>query len=374
MRSILVVSLVCAFPAWAEPNQQATDLLRKGRAAEAKGKHADAAAALEAAAKLTPEDPAVLAELGWVDFELHDLTAAEMNTRGAVGRLPLVTDDLFRNDKTNALRGAALYNLGQILEARANKEGAIVAYSDSLKARTNPVVSARLRKLDPAAADAADPLRPTAMQGPFASVGEFCKKVAAPGSSIGGDDADCRCGEALANEGAKKLSRGFDDIAVFPRHGCADGVDQELDVAVKHGRSWYVTAVGTGTVNDGSGHCGQAEWHFAGVTFQPLASGGAIARVEYATSGSCSHLANEWGWDNRSVVAIGIGPSDKPSATPDIAEKLVDTDGGTTTRKPQVNDTLAWSKDGSLVITGTFANTGLALGGDLRGAHHLVFP
>ena len=373
MRWTLVVSLLSA-SAWAEPNQQALDLLAKGRAAEAKGKHADAAVALEAAAKLTPDDPAVLAELGWVDFELKDLTGAEMNTRGAVGRLAFVADDLFRNDKTNALRGAALYNLGQILEARGNKPGAIVAYADSLKARPNPVVAARLRTLDPAAADTSDQLRPAAMQGPFASVDEFCKKVAAPNSSIGGDDADCRCGQALANEGAKKLSPGFEQIAVFPRHGCADGVDQELDIAIEHGGKWFITATDTGAVNDGSGHCGQADWHFAGITFQPLASGTAIARVEYTSQGSCSHLANEWGWDNRLVVAIGIGPSGQPSATPSIPEKLVDTDGGNTARKPQVTETLAWAKDGSLVITGNVAKAAFVVGGDVRGTHHLVFP
>ncbi len=373
MRWTLVASLTCASLASAEPNPKADELLAKGRAAEAKGKHADAAAALEAAAKLTPDDPAILAELGWVDFELKDLTGAEMNTRGAIGRMPLVADDLFRNDKTNALRGAALYNLGQILEARDNKPGAIVAYSDSLKARPNPVVTARLRVLDAGAADASDQLRPAAMQGPFASVDAFCKKVAAPNTSIGGEDADCRCGQPLANQGAKKLSPGFDDLAVFQRHCCADGADQELDIAVKHGGSWFITAADSGAVNDGSGHCGQADWHFAGVAFQPLASGAAIARVEYTSQGSCSHLANEWGWDNRLVVAIGIGPSGTPTATPSIPEKLVDTDGGTA-RKPQVTETLAWSKDGSLVITGTLAKTALVIGGDVRGAHHLVFP
>jgi hypothetical protein len=144
-------------------SRQFSSLMAKAKAAAKKGKHAAAIALYDQALAIRPGDAAALTDQGWSAFLLPDLPRAERITRQAVQ-----ADD-------RRISAAAHYNLGRILEARSDRTGAVAAYQRSLELRPNRVVREQLGKLDPAAAAAADPLKPQPMLGPFAKLADFCK-------------------------------------------------------------------------------------------------------------------------------------------------------------------------------------------------------
>ena len=210
-RVILVLVVILGLglvprPALAEPPKAFTEQLKKGRALEANGKHVEAAAALEAALRAVPDDPAALAAL------LKGSAPDEDNA-------PFVTP-------SRIARGEVLYNLGRILEDGSDKPGAIKAYHDAHVAYPRGIVRDQLARLDAAAAAELEPYRPEKMQGPFASIDAFCKS--AEKASTG----DCECGHALKSEAKRTLAAPFEQVAVFPRRHCGDGSDQELVLAV----------------------------------------------------------------------------------------------------------------------------------------------
>jgi tetratricopeptide (TPR) repeat protein len=104
-----------------------------------------------------------LVEDGWRAYKKHDLDRAEQLTRQA---LLSVSDP--------AVKGAALYNLGRVLEDRNDKAGAIAAYRESLGVRRNATVRARLATLEAAAAASFDAFTPRPLQGPFADWQAYC--------------------------------------------------------------------------------------------------------------------------------------------------------------------------------------------------------
>ena len=114
------------------------NLIDDGRNLATANKLPAAIAKLEACIALIPDEPTALGELGFLAFRAKDLDKAERATRQAIA-----------SQAAPNLRGAVLYNLGLILEARKDTAGAIVAYSDSLRARPNGVVRAKLRGLNP---------------------------------------------------------------------------------------------------------------------------------------------------------------------------------------------------------------------------------
>ncbi len=132
---------------WARPGDPKGDLetsgaaeakrqRRAGRSAMKRKEYAAAAEAFRVATTFAPGDGGLHGELGWALFLAGRLDAAEMATRKAL--------TLRRGKK----RGAVLYNLGRILEARGKPKAAIEQYRASLKVRPNKTVRARLRRLE----------------------------------------------------------------------------------------------------------------------------------------------------------------------------------------------------------------------------------
>jgi tetratricopeptide (TPR) repeat protein len=114
--------------------------LRRGRQLAAKGQHAEAVAAFDAALRAVPDEPRVLLELGW-----------ELRAAGKLPRAEEICRKAAQVATAPSERGKALYNLGRVLEQKSDKPGAIAAYRDSLKLRENRTVRERLLGLDPTA-------------------------------------------------------------------------------------------------------------------------------------------------------------------------------------------------------------------------------
>lgn len=118
--------------------------LKIGRQAVKDKKYAEGITAFTAALKLDPNHAATLAELGWAAYLAGELDKAQRFTEQAIA-----------GDASDRTRGAALYNLGRILEDRADKDGAAAAYQRSLALRPNDVVTTRLAGLTTAGASGA---------------------------------------------------------------------------------------------------------------------------------------------------------------------------------------------------------------------------
>ena len=152
-RLLAIVRLAAAGAAQAAPKAKATvspevhkkygELMALGHKSQQKKDWKSAIGAFEKAVEAVPDDPAALTELGWTAYLAKDLDKAEAATKRAVA-----------SDGAPNIRGAALYNLGLIAEARHDTKGAIAAYIASIKARPHSVVRAALAKLDMAAAAA----------------------------------------------------------------------------------------------------------------------------------------------------------------------------------------------------------------------------
>jgi hypothetical protein len=359
---VLAVALTLAIvirPALADPPKAFTEQRKTGRELEASGKHAEAAAAFGAALRAVPDDPSVLAELGWVQFELKDLKKAEASTRAALAGMlktsPADEDGMPVITPTRMLRGEVLYNLGRILEASGDKPSAVKAYRDAHTAYPRAAVREQLAKLDAAAAAELEPYRPEKMTGPFASIKAYCESIAKDSKT-----GDCRCDAPLKNEGGGKLAAPFTQVAVFASRGCSE--DQQVALAVEFAAGWFVATATPMEWNNSLDHCSAARWHFKGATLAR-----STLRIDYTTTGSCETKGSSWGWDEHSTIAIGVGPSGAPSATSPIAltwDMLPE-------HTHQIRATLTWS-DGAVDVAGKFAEKPDAL--NFAGKHALVFP
>ena len=129
--------------------------------------YAAAVRAFDEALEVSPRDAETLSELGWAAFNGQDLKRAEEATRESL-----------RHAATPQIKGASLYNLGRIKEARQQNDKAIDAYEKSLDARPNSVVLVRLRTLAPERAERFAPLAFSKVHGPFATMEEVCAKTA----------------------------------------------------------------------------------------------------------------------------------------------------------------------------------------------------
>jgi len=146
--------------------EQYSKWLAQGRRQHQRKDFKGAVAAFKNAHSARPTDTTALAELGWSAYLARDLAVAEAATRAALKAAG--TDE-------KSLRGAALYNLGMILEASNEKASAISAYADSFVTRPSTAAKNRLTTLDPAAAEAALAFRGHALDGPTASLLALCK-------------------------------------------------------------------------------------------------------------------------------------------------------------------------------------------------------
>ena len=114
-------------------------LLKEGRKASKANDYKLAVAKYQAANKLIPGHPGVMGELGWAQFHNGQTKLAYANLQKA---LKLAVKP--------SRRGALLYNLGRVLEARgdtANVASALKYYERSLAVRTNAIVQKRFDAL-----------------------------------------------------------------------------------------------------------------------------------------------------------------------------------------------------------------------------------
>lgn len=100
------------------------------------GRYAEAVARLQALIRESGPEAQALAELGWALFHAGQLEEAERVTHEAL--------ELTRSDR---LKGALLYNLGRMAEARGEVAAAIERYVESLAVRDSRTVQRRLDRL-----------------------------------------------------------------------------------------------------------------------------------------------------------------------------------------------------------------------------------
>lgn len=298
--------------------------------------------------------PRELAEAGWTAFGNHDLASAEKLTREAVakaGRDPVVL-------------GAALYNLGSILEGRGDKPGAIQAYRDSLTARRSPTARDRLRTLDRAAAESFDPFSPKPMQGPFASIVAYCRKSLDVYTDPAARAAlEPRCDDSIQElEPASpvKLAGAYQELRVFRVPENALRI-----LAVKIAGDWYMQELDP---FEAPPNC-HGDTRVEGIT--PRSS---ALQLTYTIDGHCEQRSSEWDWTERSFVVIGLGASNKPAMTPPFQLEVTETHAAST--PSAIERTASWGKDGSLDIAIKRANDQVPQDklADAVGHHTFTFP
>ncbi len=345
-------------PPSAEDQKTYTAQLRRGRQLEGAGKHAEAIAAFEAGLRAVPDDSTLLGEIGAAAYAAKDLPAAEKATRAAIA-----------NAAAPDVRGASLYNLGRIQEDRGDLAGALASYADSLRARPNSVVRARLTKLDPKAAAALDPYKPVPLAGPFASIEAYCKTLPA----IDGFDADhCGCGPDKTDKPAA-LAAPYQQMQWFSNH-CAqsDTLYGDYKLGVKLATGWYVASVDHADVGH---HCMSGGYAFDAA--KPL-SGNQVL-VSYVDDAQCTNGSGDTNWSETRQIIVGIGASKIPAATTPLLRKHHQTyaaDYNPNHAKTTVDVALdyAWAADGTFTVSGKTLGIDPAEAGNLLGKHALTFP
>ena len=355
-------------------------LLAKGRQLEADGKHAEAIAAYEAYLKGAPDDAVANAELGFAALQAKDLAKAEAATKRAISNAP---KGAYLHDPNGRTRGAALYNLGLIQQAQGNPKQAATSFKDSQASRPSRTVREALQKLDPVLAGATDPLAPKRLAGPFADPEALCrawlKKVGEDEAATWGEHSSCAKPDAIKVVG--KVSAPFKDVRAFQFESRS-----ALELAVKLDDGWYhFEYEQKGDRN--AAHCGGTKFTVS----VKMAATMPQLRVGYtASNDSCDHGGNghsrSWGWTETGVVAVGIGLTGKPFATPPIVGKLTEWqkyDADKVQVMTQADAKLAFGPDGSLDVDGVVQHPpqieqaledGDLDGEQLLGHHVLVFP
>ncbi|HUH03728.1 MAG TPA: tetratricopeptide repeat protein [Kofleriaceae bacterium] len=280
--------------------------LRRGRALDKKKDYPGAIVAFEAALEAVPDDARALSELSWVLFQHGDLARAEEVARASIARATLPE-----------LRAASLYNLGRVLEAQKDRDGALAAYRESYALRPHKAVAPRIEQLGgglnvapvPAVADAS-----------FEPTDEWWF------SELDAPRAPFLAARVLENQ----------------RERC--------DVAMKTARGWFVF----GDV----GYCtGNNRYYRTAATLSVEESGGKTVLVVSLLLGERNYeevADGEEVWSNHettSKIYCGLGPSGVPSCTrPLVVETFVD-ENEDTLEETRTQVRTIELKDGALVIT-----------------------
>lgn len=367
-------ALVLAGGATAAPD----DALSKARKLAAAGKHAEAVAAFEQAVQAHPDDVGTQAELGFEAYLAKDYARAEAATRAAIAKVPAPGAP---GDPVSRTRGAALYNLGLILEATNRPRDAAAAYADSLAARPSRVVRGKLQKLDPELAAKRDPLAPQPLAGPFASLAATCedeRKRAGVDPREGWDDeASCAKPPRIAIA-AGKPKPPFDEVVAYQTPSQAD-----LQLAVRIGNQWYRYSLGNShDLGDDNEHCGRTR--YKAIRLGQVKREVSELRMEYTgVNDSCERREGgghyqSWGWNESGVVVIGVGPSGKPSGIPPLVTHALEwhSEDGAKKFTSHAGLTLTWAPTGALDVGGKAPDAGSdALDGESLLGHHLItFP
>jgi len=274
------------------------------------------------------------AERGLAAMRAHDLVRAEALTRAAIVAA-----------QTPEVLGAALFNLGAIQEARGDRAGAIQSYIASIGARPHRAARQRLEVLAPDLAQLFEPFAPRAMAGPIASLDDPC------GAALPADACSCTDPRTWLRTGRHGLTGAMHALWIG-NVPCQRGT---LLVAVQLADGWYVGAVDPEDTN--LMHCGAPDYSVTGATMH-----GAVATFEYRGTTSCFHHDSDWTWREHGIVAIGIGPSGKPSIVPAIA---ID------------HASVTWKTDGTFDLEGALQSDTYGYYDDRenrRGWHRPAFP
>ena len=348
--------------------------LKQGRALESKKDWKGAIAAFQVCIAADANHPKALSEMGWAAYNDKDLPTAATFTQRAV--TAAVNPDQ---------KGASLYNLGLIAEARGDKTAAIAAYTNSIKERQNTTVRARLATLDAKAAAALDPFIPQPMGDPDESIESFCKRENASNKLIAADfDKDydndvpkmkCKCSAKPVEKGkVKSAPAPYLAIRVFQSEcerggGMSDMAFQNVYLGVQTAAGWFTQEL----VSVEQRHYCEENFTLDSLKVGDFVPGGApeIA-VRWSQNGGCRTGESS---SSTHLRVAGIGASGKPSITPTIdlaKEESGATDDGEEAKAPSVDTLLEanFDKAGQLVITnGHGAKKDSSLG-----PHTLVFP
>jgi hypothetical protein len=154
----------------------------------------------------------------------------------------------------------------------------------------------------------------------------------------------------------------------------------DLQLAVRIGSQWYRYSL-DGSRDPGDGHCGRTAYkvtRLSQVKRQVFE-----LRVDYTgANNSCDHAGNghgrSWGWDERGVVVIGVGPSGKPSGMPQLVTQLTawERSDDSPKRTSRAGLTVTWAPTGELDVGGKApdAMPSQLDSESLLGHHLLTFP
>lgn len=316
------------------------DPLANGRKLANQKKYKEAIAAFKEGLKAKPDDPTLLGEAGFAAYLDKDYDKAETLTRKSLDR-----------QATPSVRGATLYNLGMIREAKGDKAGAIAAYKESVKARPHRVVRAALAKLDPAAAAAADGLVPAKLDGPHKDVAALCAALKAP-------DDECTC--AAPVDLAGKVVAPFEKLVKLDS-SCNEGSSHEHVVhllAAKLATGWYGFAA--------SDNINTLKCEDTTALSAPTVVG-ATLHVPIDQQGSCMSGDSESHWSEHCEIVLGVGASKVPSASTVVSTHKEGGSGASVDLDLKVE----WKSPTDFTLAGKVKGLDKP---DLLGPHALVFP
>jgi hypothetical protein len=350
------------------PEKRYQDALSRGRERSRRGDHAGAVRQFKAALEVSADDPQALSELGSAALQMKDLSLAEQAARRSLEKA-----------QDPELSATSLYNLGRIEEARGDRAKAVEAYKRSLGQRANPAARERLSALDPDAADQFNPWKPRPMDGPFASLEEYCRKV---DSALDGGITALSCGVPPGDvkgdhqiEGVPKplqavrlvSERTTGDEALCGQDGCVEYV-----LAVQTARGWFISPpLAKASVSPwGFDHQRLSIEVFEMRDLAPAEGKEIILelRVSYLHG-----QADETSSGEKTVLVLaGAGPSGVPSASVPVTIGTAKTGFGSGGESARVHYEL--HEGGVLEITGDVQQ--LKPGGlrDLIGRYRLRFP
>jgi hypothetical protein len=317
MGLVVVIAVGVGRVSIAAPDKRVAALQAARKLAE-KGFLAKALNKLEEGLVLSPNDPDLLSEAGSMAFRLHDYRRAK-----------IWTDSAIANAVTPDQRGAALYNLGRLLEAQGEHAGAVDAYVRSLAQRANETVRERLAQLDPLAT------RP--MAGPYQSVQDFCaqesKRVAAKRNwkaieKLGiqrnfsyscdvGDDLDSGEAERLVFNGSLHLRNNGPFVSgrlVISKSSWEERSGgfyvAEMFLAVQISRAWFVEPIARISLSDkNGGELINVE------TMRYVDQPGSAPWIEVRFTRTSDDGEGEDVVESKYVVFASVGQSQRPSIT-----------------------------------------------------------